>query len=381
MTRDFTLQRPLGIPGTVSHFAALTVNVWRDITARQLWTVGVLLLAYAGILTLGALPTLLERRQWTSVVNAVLSAELSGFAVMFAVLLAERATASRNFRWWPYALAVTGGVGVAAVTLWVLSQQLIGITTSYVDAGTAEPFGNFVLRHWLHASFVCGLGTAVYVARRRALERMADLRALQRLSTDSEKLVLKARLAALQARVEPRFLLDALARIERLYEQDSNAADTLLRHLVRYLRASLPEMRDLESTLGKELKLAEAYIAVGHGAEDFRLRVRLAGMATENTSVPPLVLLPLIDHALADRSHGGLSGRYFEVDTRVEPGLLQIMLRDTEQGFAPKSADSEAIALLRERLRALHGESATLVFRAAPSGSFALLEIRDRTDR
>jgi hypothetical protein len=363
----------------VLRFGALAVDAWHGITARQLWTVALLTLAYAGVLTLGALPMLLERRVWTPLVNAILSALLSGFAVLFAIALVERAIDARRLRSWHYALAVMAGVAVAALWLWVVSQRLIGITTGYVDAGTTEPFGNFVLRHWLHASLVCGLGTAVYVARKRGAERLATLHALQIQAAESEKLLLTTRLTAVQARVEPRFLLDTLARVELLYERDIKAGDRLLGQLVTYLRAALPHLRDIASTLGREMKLAEAYLAVHEGTGNSRLRMSFGGAATEHTSVPPMLLLPSIDHALtvhADRDH---VCRDFAIEAIFERGRLRITLRDARDGFAPETAVSESIVLLRERLQALYADAASLVLRRTEAGTAAVFDIPEPT--
>jgi len=377
--RELTQTPPLSVGTAVLRFFALAVEAGRGITARQLLTVAVLTLAYVGVLTLGALPMLLERHVWTPIVNAILSAMLSGFAVLFAIALAERAIDAAHIRSWHYALAVTAGVAVAALLLWVASQYLIGITTGYVGADTREPFGNFVLRHWLHASLVCGLGTAVYVARKRGAERLAALHALQVQAAESEKLLLKTRFTALQARVEPRFLLDTLARVELLYGRDIKAGDRLLEQLVAYLRAALPHLHQITSTLGREMKLAEAYFALHDGIGGSGLRTSLGGTATEHTSVPPMLLPPLIDHALtvqADRDH---AGRDLAIEAILEGGRLRITLFDAGDGFAPETAARESIMLLHERLRALYVDSASLVFRRTDAGSEARIDIPDPT--
>jgi LytS/YehU family sensor histidine kinase len=276
-------------------------------------------------------------------------------------------------------LAVAAGVAVAALSLWVVSQRLFGITTGYVDAGTTEPFGNFVLRHWLHASLVCGLGTAVYVARKRGAERLAALRALQIQTVESAKLLLKTRLTALQARVEPRFLLDTLARVELLYEHDLKAGDRLLERLVSYLRAALPHMPEITSTLGREMKIAEAYLALQEGVGSAPLRTALRGTASEHTSLPPMLLLPLIEHALIQQDDRDGLGRDLAIQATLEAGRLRIAVHDSSGGFAPDTAVSESSELPRERLQALYADTASLAFLRTDTGSAAVIDLPEPT--
>jgi hypothetical protein len=50
------------------------------------------------------------------------------------------------------------------------------------------------------------------------------------------------RLQALQARIDPRFLFDALAAVERIHDIDAAVGDRLLDNLIKYLRAVVPDL-------------------------------------------------------------------------------------------------------------------------------------------
>ena len=66
-------------------------------------------------------------------------------------------------------------------------------------------------------------------------------------TAESEQLkrqVVEARMAAMQAQVEPHFLFNTLASIDHLIETDPPRASTMQKNLIALLRASMPSMRE-----------------------------------------------------------------------------------------------------------------------------------------
>jgi hypothetical protein len=115
-------------------------------------------------------------------------------------------------------IAVPLGVVVGSTLYWVVSQRLFVIASVYQMKGHADTFDTFIYRHAVGALVVCGLATYVYASQRLASQRLAALRVVQLDRVNVERRVVESRLAALQARVEPSFLLRALAQVESLYE-------------------------------------------------------------------------------------------------------------------------------------------------------------------
>lgn len=89
----------------------------------------------------------------------------------------------------------------------------------------------------------------------------AEVKAAQAAETaEAESLkrqVVEARMAAMQAQVEPHFLFNTLASIDHLIEVDPPTASKMQRNLIALLRASMPTMREANATatrdLGREL--------------------------------------------------------------------------------------------------------------------------------
>jgi LytS/YehU family sensor histidine kinase len=95
--------------------------------------------------------------------------------------------------------------------------------------------------------FFGGLAAAVYASRRRRARMLAALRAAELGRATSQQRLAEARLASLQARVEPDFLLQTLTRLEQSYEADPHAADRLLDELIAFLRGALADIRASEA--------------------------------------------------------------------------------------------------------------------------------------
>jgi len=312
---------------------------------------------------------------WSTAVNAVLSMQLNGCAVMLALLAADRASESPLNRWWPYPLAVIAGVAVGTILLWLVSQCLLGLATAFHEEGSPEPVTTFMFRHGIHGLMICGLATVGYVLWRRANQRQAALRAMQIDRARVEKQVLNLRLAALQARVEPRFLLDALGRVERQFETDSRVGFGMLNDLVAYLRVAIPQIRESGSTIGREVELVNAYLRVTNPTNDRVLRRAADSSLADDARVPPMLMLPLITRALAQRSECAPADNWFEIGTMVNNDILALRLRDSSDGFIPSPSGDERDSQLRERLAALYGSQASLTMRACAHGSEAVIEI------
>ena len=95
-----------------------------------------------------------------------------------------------------------------------------------------------------------------------AVRRTDVLRNLQLERTRVAREAYEARLKALQARVEPRFLFDTLSDIEAAYATSAESGQRLIDDLIVYLRAALPTMEESTSSLSAELTLVRAWLSI-----------------------------------------------------------------------------------------------------------------------
>jgi LytS/YehU family sensor histidine kinase len=193
-----------------------------------------------------------------------------------------------------------------------------------------------------------------------------------------------ARLAALQAQLNPHFLFNSLNTIAVLVrDDDAPAATRVIEQLSGVLRRTLDRTNANEVSLDDELELVRQYLAVEQARFSDRLRYEIDAGASgsselRSAAVPAFAVQHLVEnavrHGIARRSDAGL----VTVVARRRGGVLEIIVSDDGAGFA---AESEApaghgIANTRERLRTLYGSAASLVVaRREPHGTAATLRI------
>jgi sensor histidine kinase YesM len=200
--------------------------------------------------------------------------------------------------------------------------------------------------------------------------RQADLATLERKLTE-------AQMATLQAQVEPHFLFNTLALIGQLIETDPAEAARIHAHLIDYLRATLPQMRAAGGgTLGKQVELSRAYLAIMQARMKERLAVKFdVPDFLGSAPFPPMMLLILIENAIKHGLEPKIEGGRIEVSARVVHATLHVDVRDNGAGFNVHADDGVGLANIRERLRLLFGKDGELAIEAPPEGG-ALVSIR-----
>lgn len=197
--------------------------------------------------------------------------------------------------------------------------------------------------------------------------------------------LMEARLQALQAQVEPHFLYNTLANVQALTEVDPPAANKMVGHLIEYLRAALPKMRETSSTVGQEVELARAYLNILKMRMGTRLDFAIqVPDALNNVPFPPLMLPSLVENAIKHGLEPVREGGRIDLIAEKVGERFRIIVKDTGRGLAANgttSANAETgggvgLANIRERLLALYGETAKLSLESnAPKGVIAMIEI------
>jgi LytS/YehU family sensor histidine kinase len=203
-----------------------------------------------------------------------------------------------------------------------------------------------------------------------AAGRQADLANMERKLTE-------AQMATLQAQVEPHFLFNTLALIGQLIETDPPEAARIHAHLIDYLRATLPQMRaGGGGTLGKQMELARAYLAIMQARMKERLTVKFeVPDFLGSAPFPPMMLLILIENSIKHGLEPKIEGGQIEIRAKVVHATLHVDVRDNGIGFNLHADEGVGLANIRERLRLLYGSSAELVIEAPLEGG-ALTSIR-----
>ena len=181
--------------------------------------------------------------------------------------------------------------------------------------------------------------------------------------------VMEARMAAMQAQMEPHFLFNTLAGIEHLIETDPPRAATMQKSLIAFLRATMPTLREAnaqaERDLGRELAVVQPYLELMRMRMEERLQFYLqVPQGLRSARFPPMMLQSLVENAIRHGLEPKAEGGSITVRAEVQDGKLIVQVQDTGVGFAPigQGATVGGIGLsnIRERLQLLYGTQAAL---------------------
>ena len=203
-------------------------------------------------------------------------------------------------------------------------------------------------------------------AKAAQAQEVAEAESLQRQ-------VVEARMAAMQAQVEPHFLFNTLASIDHLIEVDPPRASRMQRNLIALLRASMPAMREKATNLGRELEVVRPYLEILKVRMEERLQAQVdVSEGLYSADFPPMMLQSLVENAIKHGLEPKADGGSLVVSAEVAHGKLQVSVADTGVGFARAATAGTGTGLssIRERLKLIYGDAAELRITAnAPTGT------------
>ncbi len=190
-----------------------------------------------------------------------------------------------------------------------------------------------------------------------ALESAAEA---ERREAELAILAREAELAALKAQIRPHFLFNSLNSISALASSDPPRAQQMCVRLGDFLRKSLSLGEKTSISVGEELELSRAYLAV----EQLRFGARLEieedlDERGNRCLLPPLLLQPLVENAVRHGIATRVEGGRLRVGVACGAGRLRILI---ENPFDPESPSrpggGRGLANVRKRLTARYGEEA-----------------------
>ncbi|MFZ0736793.1 MAG: histidine kinase [Candidatus Acidiferrales bacterium] len=260
----------------------------------------------------------------------------------------------------PSLLATHLSGAIVASALWILAARILGAALSHLPAfpdlsakitnATGLFFGLGVLFYLLAVALF-------YVLLAIDASRQAEERALQAQIQTRE-----AELRALKAQINPHFLFNSLHSISALTSADPAKAREMCIRLGDFLRRTLGLGEKEMISLGDELALVRAFLSIEKVRFGARLEMREEiEDGAQACLVPPLLLQPLVENAIA---HG--------ISNLVEGGWIRIVVRPSEESwtivvenrFDPESPSARrngvGLENVRRRLATSYGNRARL---------------------
>jgi sensor histidine kinase YesM len=208
----------------------------------------------------------------------------------------------------------------------------------------------------------------------------AEVKAAQATETaEAESLkrqVVEARMAAMQAQVEPHFLFNTLASIDHLIETDPARASQMQKNLIALLRASMPTMREAGGDgaprdLGRELAVIRPYLEILKVRMEERLNTVIdVPDGLLSAEFPPMMIQTLVENAIKHGLEPKAEGGTLTLRAEIVHGKLAISVADTGLGFGKAATAGTGVGLanIRQRLQLLYGTRASLTIAENPGG-------------
>ncbi len=194
---------------------------------------------------------------------------------------------------------------------------------------------------------------------------------------DLTKQLMEAKLAAMQAQIEPHFLFNTLASVQHLIETNPPAAAIMQNNLIKYLRAAIPQMRESSTTLGREAEQSRAYLEILKVRMGERLSYEInIPDALQSLAFPPMMIPTLVENAIKHGLEPKTEGGKISVNATVIGEKLRVSVVDTGNGFSQQPGSGVGLENIRERLKALYnGKAAFIIMPNLPVGTVASIEI------
>ncbi|MGA2849395.1 MAG: histidine kinase [Terracidiphilus sp.] len=226
---------------------------------------------------------------------------------------------------------------------------------------------------WLSAPIVVGIALKVWNTLRVELKL-----------EEQKRLLLEARLDALQRQINPHFLFNTLNSIASLVRTKPKLAREMTVKLANILRALLKD-HDSYVPLREELSFTDDYLdieVVRFGAEKLRVEKEI-DPRTLAVMVPSILLQPLIENSIKHGLEPRLKGGTVTLRSRLDGNRVLIEVADDGVGMSNRPVSSlrrtgAGIGMknVQERLEVLYGDQASFTVVSNPGrGTLVSIEI------
>ena len=250
-------------------------------------------------------------------------------------------------------------IALPVIALAAASLLAAGIALMIVRAALGTPL--------VFAGVMAALFAGVFILSAHSTVRASrQLNAHARAEADEELAVARAQssqaqLAALQARMNPHFLFNALNTIAALIPEDPRGAERATESLANVLRVTLERTAERMGTVAEEVAYVRSCLDIEQQRFGERLRVEWTiDPAVESAPLPPLVLQPLVENSVRHGAGGKLHGIAVRIAVTGCDGTLILSVDDNGPGIPAAHIERTGLGNLRKRLASLYGASASL---------------------
>jgi two-component system, LytTR family, sensor kinase len=332
------------------------------------------LAAMAGGATL-AIPALLHHEYWSLPVNlavAAISGAFGRFADPEDVWSFSPMIDLSIYRW------VTRNLRRPKLDKQILLLLLVAgmqFGTSMLAMFYPRHFFELYSREWWVELLICATAPIVVGIPLKIWNAIRVERKLE----EQGRLLLEARLDALQRQINPHFLFNTLNSITSLVRSQPELAREMVVKLANILRVLLRD-REAFLPLSEELRFTDDYLDIE--VVRFGNKLKVVKEIAEDTLdivVPGMLLQPLIENSIKHGLEPRISGGTVTLRSRItEEGRLMVEVEDDGVGMAPEHDAASPVSGLvrpgtgigmrnvRERMQVLYGTLAAVEINSRP---------------
>jgi two-component system LytT family sensor kinase len=202
---------------------------------------------------------------------------------------------------------------------------------------------------------------------------------------EQERLLLQARMAALQNQINPHFLFNTLNSISSLVRFDPDTAREMVLKLATILRRLL-NSTDSFVPLREEVEFIDNYLdieVVRFGRDKLKV-VKDLDPASLEAMVPSMLLQPLVENCIKHGLSPKVEGGSITLRSRVIDSRLVVEVEDNGVGMGSAQPHGQAdglagmgigMANVAERLKVLYGDAAKMMIESREGGG-TLIRLR-----
>ncbi len=183
-----------------------------------------------------------------------------------------------------------------------------------------------------------------------------------------EKLKTRAELDALQAKINPHFLYNALNSIASLVHEDPDKAEEMTMLLSKLFRYTTGRNGDYFISLADELEMARTYLQVEQVrfGERLSFRVEVADPVLNALRLPQFILQPIVENSVKHGIAKSAGAGRIDLTIYEKSGWLYLSVHDSGPPFPDTMNAGYGLRSIQDKLKLLYGDDATVEFSNEP---------------
>jgi len=241
---------------------------------------------------------------------------------------------------------------------------IIALTFAQMQLGRALPGRLFYLEIPTQQWLVLLASFATTIAVVAIPLKIWNLTRIEMKLEEQERLLLTARMEALQSQINPHFLFNTLNSIQSLVRVDPDTARLLIVKLANILRRILSR-NEAFVQLREEIEFIDDYLdieVVRFGRDKLRVHKEL-DPASLDVVVPAMILQPIVENAIKHGLAPKVDGGSITLRSSLRGEHILIEVEDDGVGVTPDAPTAQSgigMANVAERLTVLYGDAAKL---------------------